>query len=203
MKNFLISIFLIFIFSCKSVDQKKSLFNGEDLTGWEISNFGGEGEVTVKDGKIFMDYGFPLTGITFTEEFPSLNYSVELEVMKIAGNDFILGLTFPYKESHMTLILGGWGGSLCGLSSINYVDASENETAFIKNFEKNSWYKVKLVVKDDRIAAYLDSKKVIDLHIDGRRVHTRPEVDPSKPLGLAAFETQVMYKNIYYEKLNE
>ena len=60
------------------------------------------------------------------------------------GSDFFCGLTFPYKETHATLILGGWGGSLIGISSLDDFDASENETGDAYIFEDNHWYDVRL-----------------------------------------------------------
>jgi hypothetical protein len=39
-----------------------------------------------------------------------------------------------------TLICGGWGGTLVGLSSIDDLDASENPTATIKEFKEKTWY---------------------------------------------------------------
>src|SRR5438045_2911876 len=42
----------------------QSLFDGKSLAGWKVTDFGGEGEVTVEDGQIIMHMGQPLTGIT-------------------------------------------------------------------------------------------------------------------------------------------
>ena len=54
-------------------------FDGETLDGWKVTNFGGEGEVTVKDGAIMMDYGYSLTGITYQRPVPKVNYEISLE----------------------------------------------------------------------------------------------------------------------------
>ena len=208
MKNILILLFLAFTCSCtdteetsKGADGSISLFNGKDLTGWKVSGFGGDGEIKVQDGEIFMDYGTPMTGLTYTGEVPTVDYEVELDAQKVDGNDFFVGLTFPYKDSHLTLILGGWGGVTCGISSFDYADASENDTAFVKLFHKKKWYHIKLRVIDEKVIVYIGDEKVIDREIQGQRVHTRPEVEPSKPFGLAAFETQAKYKNITLRKL--
>ena len=42
----------------------QQLFNGKNLDGWKVTDFGGEGEVRVEDGQIIMRMGQPLTGIT-------------------------------------------------------------------------------------------------------------------------------------------
>lgn len=204
MKLFSSVICMLLLVGCQltPVVEKTILFNGKDLTNWKISNFGGEGEVTIEDKCIRFEYGMPISGITWTgEKIPVLNYEISLEAMRLGGNDFFVGLTFPYKETHLSLILGGWGGFTCGISSFDHIDASENETSFTEIFEKKRWYKILLKVQDDHIVAFLDGKKVIDTKIKGRKAHIRPEVEPSKPLGLSSFETQALYRNLTLRKL--
>jgi len=46
----------------------KSLFNGKDLTGWEINKFAGAGPVTVENGTIVIGTGVALTGIRRTND---------------------------------------------------------------------------------------------------------------------------------------
>jgi len=207
-KYFITLLSVLFLASCCSVKPPdkpvgQALFNGKDLTGWKVSNFGGEGEISIKDGSVFFDYGNPMTGLTYTGKTPKVNFEVELEAMKVDGNDFFVGLTVPYNDTHMSLILGGWGGVTCGVSSFDYADASENDTTFVKLFHKKRWYKVKFQVMQSRVRVFIDGKMLVDKEIDGNKVHTRPEIDPSKPFGIAAFETQTMYKNIYIRKIKD
>ena len=208
MKILLLLLTSLYLTACSSSETPEkplgqALFNGKDLSGWKVSNFGGEGEISVKDGNVFMDYGNPMTGLTFTGETPKVNYEVELEAQKVDGNDFFVGLTVPYKETHMSLILGGWGGVTCGISSFDYADASENDTTFVKMFHKKRWYKVKFQVMESRVRVFIDGEMLIEKEIDGNKIHTRPEIDPSKPFGLAAFETQAMYRNMYIRKIKD
>ena len=210
LKFILALLSVLFLASCtldstpeKTEPVGKPIFNGKNLDGWKISNFGGEGEVTVKAGEVFLDYGNPMTGITYTEKTPKINYEVELEAMKVDGNDFFVGLTVPYNDTHLSLILGGWGGVTCGISSFNYSDASENDTTFVKMFHKKRWYKVKLQLMKSRIRVYVDGQKLVDKEIDGQKIHTRPEIDPSKPFGISAFETQAKYKNIVIREIKD
>jgi len=62
----------------KSIELKKVdgtyLFDGKSLEGWEITQFGTQGPVAVYDGKIVLGYGDGCTGLTFTKDFPKLNY---------------------------------------------------------------------------------------------------------------------------------
>ncbi len=199
MMKYLFCFITVMLFvSCSTKEDSKciSLFNGKDLTGWKVSGFGGDGEVSVIDGEIFMDFGNPITGITYTNTLPKINYEITLEANKISGNDFFLALTAPYQESHFSLVLGGWGGLTSGISSIGGFDASENDTSFSRVYEKNKWYKIKLTVTENSIKAYIDDQIVVNKEINGEKIGTRPEVDVSKRLGLAAFATQARYRNI-------
>ena len=72
-----------------------------------------------------------------------------------------------------------------GLSSIDGEDASSNETTKIMGFEKNQWYKIRVRVRADKLEAWIDDQQMDDQNIKGRRISTRSEVDPSKPLGLS------------------
>src|SRR4051794_34388659 len=74
----------------KAGDQWKPLFDGKSLAGWKVTDFGGEGEVTVQDGQILMRMGQPLTGITWKDEkaIPTDNFEISLQAMKRKGDDF-------------------------------------------------------------------------------------------------------------------
>ena len=57
----------------------KALFNGEDLDGWKATEFGGEGDVKVKDGAIILNTGSDMTGITYLGKIPKNNYELLIE----------------------------------------------------------------------------------------------------------------------------
>jgi 3-keto-disaccharide hydrolase len=179
----------------------KPLFDGKTLEGWKITNFGGEGDVEASDGKILMDFGSSLTGITYDGEFPKTNYEIRLEAKRVDGNDFFCGMTFPVADSHCSFILGGWGGAVVGLSSIDGNDASQNETTQYKRFETDQWYKIRLRVKPKRIEAWIDGKVWVDQDIVDRKISTRGEVDLSKPFGICAWETRAELRKIQIREL--
>ena len=105
-----------------------SLFDGKTLGHWTITDFGGQGKVYVKESSIYLEQGNDMTGITWDGPLVRMNYEITLEAMRVSGSDFFCGFTFPVNENHCSLVLGGWGGSLCGLSNIDYYDAANNET---------------------------------------------------------------------------
>ncbi len=177
------------------------LFNGKDLDGWEITNFGPQGPVYVSGGAIVLGMGDGCTGITWKRDFPKENYMVTLEAKRVSGNDFFCGMTFPAGDSPCTLIVGGWGGSVVGLSSINKLDASENETKVLKNFENGRWYKICLIVKPDTIKASIDDDVLINFEIGNNKLSIRPEVQLSRPFGIASWTTIAAIKNINLTRL--
>src|SRR5690606_19687811 len=124
-------------------------------TGWTKTMFGGEAEVEVVDGNLQIGMGSPLTGVTITSEafkpLPKINYEISLEARRVLGGDFFVGLTIPVKESYCSLIMGGWGGGVIGISSLDGYDASENETTTYHAFKNDQWYKVRLQVTDKQI----------------------------------------------------
>jgi hypothetical protein len=182
----------------------RPLFDGKSLDDWKVVEFGGDGEVEVKDGQIILGMGQALTGITWKKEkeLPKSNYEIELEAMRIDGVDFFCGLTFPVKDSHCSFICGGWGGAVVGLSSINGGDASENETTKYVTFKKGQWYKIRVRVTDDNISCWIDDKQLVDQTTKDREIGTRVEVNLSKPLGISAWQTKAALRNLRMRKLD-
>lgn len=183
--------------------EQVSLFDGRTLGQWKVTDFGGQGDVHVEDGAIYLPMGSYTTGITWTGPVLRMNYEITLEAMRVDGTDFFCALTFPVGENPCTLVLGGWGGTLCGLSNIDYYDASENLTTTFYAFEQKTWYHVRLRVLPDRITAWLDGESLVDIDTKGRRIDIRAEMDLCQPLGIATWVTTGAVRNIYLTRLAE
>jgi hypothetical protein len=183
-----------------SID-KNSLFDGKTLEGWKITEFGPQGPVLISDGKIVLNYGDGCTGITWQKEFPKVNYEVTVEAQKTSGNDFFCGMTFPVNDEFCSLIVGGWGGPVVGLSCIDGKDASDNNTKILRQFEKNVWYTIKLQVTPEKITAWIDDEKLVDFTYTGHELYVRPEVNLSKPFGICSWNTTAEIRNIRMQRL--
>jgi Domain of Unknown Function (DUF1080) len=179
----------------------KPLFNGKDLTHWESSKFGGDGEVSVENGMIVLTEGGDMTGITYKGEVPTMNYALEVEAQRLDGVDFFAGVTFPVGETHMTLIPGGWAGGVFGLSSINGMDAADNETTQPRTFKDKQWYKFTIQVTKQRVQVLVDGKLEIDLETKDKTLSTRGEVESSKPLGIATWRTKAGIRSVQMRPL--
>jgi len=178
------------------------LFDGRTLDGWAESDFRGRKEVRVENGRIILSLGSDMTGVTWTGAVPRVDYEVSLQAMRVAGDDFFCGLTFPVKDDYCSLILGGWGGSVVGLSSLDGADASENETSRWIRFDSLRWYRIHLRVTATQIAAWLDADGLVDVATAGRQISTRIEVEPSKPFGIATWRTTGAVRDIRLRRLD-
>ncbi len=180
----------------------QSLFDGKTLAGWAITPFGGHGEIEVVDGAILMNQGV-LTGVHYTNTIPKINFEVALEAKRVLGSDFFCGLTFPVKESFCTLIVGGWGGGVVGLSSIDYADAANNDTTKYMKFDADRWYRIRLRVTETNISTWIDDERIVNTDIVGKTITLRPgDIELSKPLGIASWSTTAGLKNIRLKRLD-
>jgi hypothetical protein len=180
----------------------RPLFDGKSLVGWSVSRFGGEGGVRVDSGRIELEMGNSMTGIAWAgEELPRVDYEIAVEAIKLDGNDFFCGLTFPVGDAFCSFIVGGWGGGVVGLSSLDGMDASENETSRVMSFDRNRWYRIRVRVRRSKIEAWIDDERVVDAEVSGRRISIRPEVDLSRPLGIATWLTRAALRDIKLRKL--
>lgn len=180
------------------------MFDGKTLAGWRETQFAGRGEVNCQSGLLVLGMGDPFTGVNWTNEFPKMNYEVALEAMRVSGSDFFCGLTVPVGDDFCSLIVGGWGGSLVGISSLDGLDASENETTKYYSFDQGRWYRIRLRVTADKIEAWIDHEKLIDVATTGKRISLRPgDIELSKPFGLAAWETTAALRDIKMRRVEK
>ena len=184
---------------------EKNLFDERSLAGWAQSGFEGEGAVAVdpsfREGRaaIVIEAGTTLSGITRTRgaELPRTNYEISLEAMKLKGEDFFCALTIPVGKVACTFVVGGWGGMVSGISSIDYSDASDNETTQARDYVDNRWYKIRVRVTDAKIEAWIDAEQLVDFEIGTRKLTLRPgDIQKSLPLGIATYMTRAAVREI-------
>jgi len=179
------------------------LMDGKTLDGWDIVRFGGEGEPYVYKGVLVLPMAVNglMTGLCWDgPSLPVKNYEIYYETRRVEGNDFFGSISFPYKDMYATLIVGGWAGSVCGLSCIDGRDASENETTQYIYFKDHQWYPVHLRVTTDSIRAVIDTVQVVNIATTGRKIHLRGgTMAPS--LTLYTYLTTGEIRNLRMKKL--
>jgi hypothetical protein len=181
----------------------EAMFDGQTLAGWRETPFAGHGEVGCQDGVIVLNMGDPFTGINWTNDFPKMNYEVALDAMRLMGSDFFCGLTVPVGTNSCSLIVGGWGGSVVGISSLDGMDASENETTKFSSFEAGRWYRIWLRVTEKRIEGWIDKEKLVDVATADRKISVRPgDIELSKPFGVAAWQTSSALREMKFRRVS-
>jgi hypothetical protein len=166
-----------------------SLFDGVTLGQWKPVSFGGEGEVSIVDGAIRLERGNDLTGVVWTGKVPGPSFRVQMEARRLDGTDFFCAVTVPVGRNHCTFVVGGWGGTVVGFSSLDGLDASENETSHGMTLADGRWYRVGVDVTPTRIQGLIDDKVEAEAVLAGRDVDVRIEMMPCRPLGIASWRT--------------
>ena len=180
---------------------------GGGMGSWKALNFGGEGETTWKDGTLTIEEGAQLTGLVFSgKELPVAPYEIEVEARRTSGVDFFCGLTLPVRDAKtcVTFICGGWGGGVVGFSSIDGMDASENETASYQGFKDKQWYKIRIEVRKESLKAWIDTKEMVDVVTKDRKLGLRfGDIEKCAPLGLATWQTTAELRGLRWRKLEK
>ncbi len=177
------------------------LFDGKALGQWKETDFAGKGEVSVKDGQIILGTGGDITGVNLAAAPAKMDYEVEFKAMRVQGDDFFVGFTFPVGEKHVTFIAGGWGGTVTGISNVNSENASENETTQFKKYENGHWYRVRVKVTKAKLDVWIDDEQMVKLELEGKQLSMRAgEIESSAPFGFASYRTNAALKEIRWRK---
>lgn len=180
--------------AAETPSKERLLFNGKSLADWETVDIGGSGQVELEGGVMIINQGDSLSGVVYKkpQELPVTNYEISLLAKRLQGVDFFCALTFPVGDLKKcaTLICGGWGGSVTGISSIDDVDASNNATGSYQKYEDDKWYAVRLRVTPENLSVWIDDKQVVDQDIKGRKVSLRPgPIESYAPLAISTYNT--------------
>jgi len=188
----------------RSLEKVVKLFDGKTLKGWktvEVFDFKRHGKVEVKDGAVLLTEGDPMTGIAYKGKPPRMNYELTVEGRRVSGDDFFCGITFPVADTYCSLILGGWGGTVTGLSNVDGYNASENETSGFHEYDKGKWYTIRLRVTEKVIQAWIDKDQVVDLKTPDHEYEIWWEQEPLRPLGFASWHTTGALRKIEIRRL--
>jgi len=182
------------------------LLADEFAPAWKAARIPEEGSVSIRDGEITLHLGQPMTGVRFgawqSAKLPLMRYRIEYEAMRVAGNDFFCTVTFPVNDTHVSLVVGGWGGTLVGISSIDEMDASENNTRGNAYFENNRWHKVRIEVRDDDLRAWINGKAFVNVSTQGHHLGLRAgNIEKCAPFGFASYATQSRIRNVVITRL--
>lgn len=168
-----------------------------DLDSWQNTMGGGWSES--EPGIFRLSFGEALSAVKWTGPTPTLPFEIEWQARRVDGVDFFSALTFPARASGecLTWVVGGWGGGLVGISSIDDKDAAGNETTRRMSFEKGRWYALKLRRAGEKLTAWIDGSPVVDLDTTGRKLSLRPgPIEACAPFGLATWQSTGEFKDL-------
>jgi len=180
------------------------LFDGKALVGWkavEGGAFTGRGKIAVEQGAAVLEAGRDYTGIAWTGEAPRSNYEIALEAMRVEGGRDFCDVTFPVGDAMCALVVGGLRGDLVALSVFEGQTAQTDLKGKRMAFEAGRWYAVRVRVTDERVEAWLDEEKVIDVPRAGGKFTLHPDLAPVTGLGVSAYRTKAALRNIRFRRI--
>ena len=175
-----------------------SMTDGKSLKGWEAVKeemFVAGGPVKCEKGEIILTEGAELTAVRWTGEFPRNNYELLFEARRVDGFDYFAAPTFPVGKDYVSLITGGWGDTVVGLSCIDDQLAADNETCKVMGLKNKQWYQFHIKVAEPKIEVWIDKDQVIDFNRKGRRLSVF-NMEPLRPLGIASWCTTGAVRNV-------
>lgn len=168
----------------------QNIFDGKSLDGWRHAD---KGNATVENGQIILDTSEGACTIVASRDLPKTNYELSLVAKRFSGTDFC-STTFAVGDRECTLIVGGYGGEIVGLGTLDGRRADNNETTHRIRFENNHWYTVRMRVTAELIRVWLDDEELIDLPMAGRTI--APHVANLAPLGVYAWQGKSAIRSI-------
>lgn len=183
--------------------RKWNLLSEAHAAAWKPAEIEKCGAAKVAANEAVLDAGEPITGLRFEhwqkESLPLQDYTITCEAMRVEGRDFFAAITFPVRsiDTCCTFVAGGWGGALTGISSIDGMDAADNETRSEQKFANGKWHRLKIEVRADKLTAWIDDRLVLGASIQNRRLSLRPgDIEKCAPFGLATYATKGRVRNL-------
>ncbi len=189
-----------------AVEAEPPWIPANDLGDWKPLTCFSQADVKVVDGVLQMANGDGVSGVRYAGKrpIPVVDYELSWEAMKVRGVDFFGAATFPVRDlkTCVTLINGGWGGGVTGISSIDRMSAQENATTTMVPYKLDQWYKFRVHVTAEMIAAFVDDKMIFKILIKDKVVGLRPgEIEECAPFGFATYMTKGAVRNIHFRDL--
>ncbi|MFW6161857.1 MAG: 3-keto-disaccharide hydrolase [Planctomycetota bacterium] len=180
------------------------LFDGKSLSSWRVPEqfeFANHGKIEVNKGILHLAQGMPFSAIAWAGDFPKENFEVEVEALRAKGHDIFCGMTFPVGQGHVSFVCGGWGDTVVGISCVDGMSASENETTVIRSFDNDTWYTFRARVTEWAIEGWIDDEKVVEIERRGHEFSLYGGVEPTAPFGIFTWQTAAKLRSIRFRRL--
>ena len=167
-----------------------------------------------KAGVLVLGKGAPFCAVKYEGKediLPRKGYEISWDAMRVEGSDFFSALTFPVlrkddkgKDVCASLVTGGWGGWVVGISSVGHQFASENETTRSYEFVSGRWYRFSLQVTPQVIRCLINGKEQFKLDTRDKVLSMHPsEIQKCEPLGFSTYDTTGALRNVQIRALKD
>jgi hypothetical protein len=201
----------VLIVSCEPSDTEQKrweLLSGDLASSWASAGIEGDVGFEIASEELNQPASRPMSGARFErwreQKMPVVDYTIEYEAMRVEGTDFFGTVTFPVRslETCASLVVGGWGGALVGISCIDTYDASENTTRSEQKIENGKWYHFRIEVRAEEIKVWMDGRIVVNTSISGRKVSLRSgDIGKCAPFGFATYLSTGKVRGVLITKL--
>lgn len=161
------------------------------------------GKPEFEDTVVTLTTGEPFSGAKWLGTFPKTDYEVRLEAKRTKGEDIMCGLLFPVGKDLLSFVMGGWGNTVIGCSSIDELNASENDTYYNMPLKNNIWYEVKLRITPKKIQAWIGKTQVINFEIDDHKISPYPGLEEYAPFGVFTWDSSSEIRNLRVMRLKK
>jgi len=145
----------------------KELFNGKDLTGWEVM---GPGNWTVEDGAITGRWSERMGWLITEEEFSDFILKVKFKVLDNGNSGMCIRFPYPKTEEDRRKMPEHTGYE-CQVENINELDHRDptgglyaQSRAYPDITHTNDWNEYTIYALGDRMVLYVNGKKSSDLY---------------------------------------
>jgi hypothetical protein len=206
--RFVVPLMLILASCSKPGPSTWSMLDAPLSSHWKLTGNPDNGTFELSANELVLSQGKPMTCTRFdaweSMGLPTCDYAITFEAQRVEGHDFFAAITFPVRriDTCATLVVGGWGGGLVGISSIDGEDASVNATRSEQQFVNGQWYRFRLEIRSDELKAWMNDNPVINASIKARTISLRiGDIEGCAPFGVATYFTKGRVRNLVVSKL--
>jgi hypothetical protein len=179
-----------------------SLFDGKSLDGWRIAEGGcfvDHAGVRVDQGQIILGQGAKGTGIAIDRDFPTSNYEVTWEALRLRGGGDFFSFVFPVGDAPCAFVIGQ--GNCLGLEAVDGRGPNNDPTMRKMTFQNGRWYKLRLRVTDEKVEVWIDQDKLTDQPLAGHKITMVDAFNSLKPFGFLSWGAEAALRNIVLQRL--
>ena len=129
------------------------------------------------------------------------DYEVAFEAKRTKGGNNFASTMFPVGSEHVCLSVAGWDGRVVALHWVDGKPGVDNITTRRMDFENGRWYAVRVRVTKEKVQAWIDSDRMIDIARAGHKFTLDGPTAVLKPFGLSTAYSTGVLRNIRLRRI--